>query len=90
MQQVKADVHEMGKKVDKIFTALTGSDMMNDGGLIGRVYRMEKGQRKLEEELEELKRKNIKLAIYQRITWSLAGGGLTAIIGYAIQQAFKH
>lgn len=88
MQRMQNDLHDVKGKVDKMYHALMGNELLEDGGIIGRIKALEVKQKQFEKDLEEEKNKNIKLDIYQKLLWGAAGVTATGIIGYIIQVIF--
>lgn len=90
MTAFKTDMHEMKGKVDKMFTAIIGNELLKDGGLVGQFNRMEIRLDKLETRVDELDETVVKFGLYQKLIWAGIGVTATGILSYLIQVIFKH
>lgn len=91
---MEPNMQEMAKKVDKIYFALMGSDITQDGGLVKRVIEMELEQIELRRDIEKWKdayeekldvviATQTKMRIYISLLWTAAGiiiGGILATL----------
>ena len=80
MKQVHKDLKEMTGKVDKMFYALMGNELAKDGGLVGRIEKLEKRIDNNELDIESIQKKNVGFEIYQKIMWTALGGLLTFVL----------
>src|ERR1035437_6213882 len=90
------EFRELKGQVDKIYHALMGDEMMNDGGMISLVKKhsvnikdiwesVHANNKKFEDKLQVEINKNIKIDIYQKVIYS-GLGGLFILIGTFIYQ----
>lgn len=84
ISSIKKDIHNFNQKFDKLFTALLGSEIGKDGGLVGRIDDLEKQVEKLVTENNELKKENTKRDLYLNIIWAIGGAIFTAIGLYVL------
>lgn len=89
IEQIKQNVTGQGIKVDKMYFALMGSDLANDGGLVGRIKDLEGENKQLREELEKIKTNAIKSDMYLKWIWALVSAFLTGIFMYTLAFVFK-
>lgn len=89
MQDMKTDLHEMQKKVDRLLSAIIGSDLLQDGGIVGRIKLIEKQVNEVELRMIIAEKRNDKLEIYQKILWACGGGVLMGIFTYVLKFIFK-
>ncbi|HEY4207971.1 MAG TPA: hypothetical protein VGM31_14205 [Puia sp.] len=89
MQVPSEDFREMKNKVDKMYYALLGNELTEDGGLIRRVGESEKEIALLHDRIDQLERKNIKGELYLNWLWGLAGFVLSSGFSALIYHLFK-
>ena len=94
-QQIVEDIHIIKNSLTKletrfysIHTALTGSDITKDGGLIGRIIESEKELAMLTVRVETVERKESQRRLYIRIIYGAVGFLLALAISY-LAQKFK-
>lgn len=86
MQQ---DIQQIKEKVDKLFTALMGSEVTEDGGLVGRVKELEQENHSLHEKITQIENANTKSELYIKIIWALCGTIGSGIFFYVLNLIFK-
>jgi hypothetical protein len=89
MEDIKEEIQNINKKVDKMYYALMGSEITKDGGLIARIVKSETSIDILKDEIELLKNRNTKFEVYQRIMWSSLGGVVSMVFAYVINLLIK-
>lgn len=93
--QMQKDIHEIKTKVDDLFTALMGSKVAQDGGLVGRIVELEKENSTLREEIQKtrmelqesiqlLENKAEKSKWMVGVLWIGAGAGLATLISFLL------
>ncbi len=75
IQAIKQDLHGMDRKLDKVMTALMGSDVANDGGLVKRIQELEDQHEDILKKLSKIEIEKTKIELYQKILWAVAGSG---------------
>lgn len=85
MTEVKKDLHEMKSQMNEMYQALIGNKVLNDGGLVGRVHKIEEHMEKLEIRIESIESKSSKMEVYQKIMWSCLGAVSMAVFAYVVQ-----
>ena len=60
VSEVRESQEDMKGKVDQMYYALVGNALGGDGGLVARIRRMEERQDKQDEEMVQMKEKQIK------------------------------
>ena len=89
MEDIKEEIQNINKKVDKMYYALMGSDITKDGGLVARIVKSETRIDILEDEIETLKNRNTKFEVYQKIMWGSLGGVVSMVFAYVINLLIK-
>ena len=83
---MKMDVIEIKTDITSIKTALIGSELTQDGGLVKRMYETESRVDKMDVRLGILENNDEKKGIYIKILWTVAG----AILGAFVVSVFTH
>lgn len=83
------DVGLIKQKVEEISTALLGSNLTKDGGLIKRIVELEIKSDLLEEKIEVQTKKTTAMEIYQKIMWSCAGGAAVMLAKFLFDLILK-
>lgn len=78
-------VESMEEKVDKMFHAMMGSDLLQDGGLIRTVIDLKTENKELKARIDKIESNREKTKIYINLLWLSAG----AFVQYLIQTIFK-
>lgn len=84
ISQMQGDIHEIKTKIDELFTALMGSRLTKDGGLVSRLERLEDENEKLREKIEEMEKKDVKSDTRLNIIWAIIGFAGAALGNYLI------
>lgn len=71
LNSLRDDIAHLNDKVDKLYSALMGSDVTKDGGLVGRIVQLEKDVDILHEDHQRLFKKEFKNEVFQRIAYGL-------------------
>lgn len=79
LQQMRTDITNMKGKVDKMFYALMGNEIGKDGGLVGRIEDLETITDEHGKSIQELKEKDIKIEVYQKVMWTSIGFAAAAL-----------
>ena len=87
--EIKTEIHSFKGKFDELYTALMGSTIGRDGGLVGRIGELETEVEILKKENFELKKDNTKRDLYLNIIWGLGGNILTTIGIFVINYILK-
>jgi hypothetical protein len=88
IRDIKQEVASLSNKVNDVHTAIIGSPLAKDGGMVQRLLDCEAGvehvkeqvvlvEKEMQEKIEEAKRANLKSELYIKIIWGL-GGSLAA------------
>lgn len=86
---MEQDIHEIKLGMKDISTALLGSPLTKDGGLVKRIVELELKAEILESKIEEQDKKTTKIELYQKIMWTSIGGVGMAVVSYVLQFIFK-
>lgn len=95
ISQMQTDIHEIKQKIDDLFTALMGSKVAKDGGLVGRIVELEKensllreeiqkNRKELQQNLDELTKKAEKSNWMIGVLWVGAGAGLAMLVSFLL------
>ena len=84
--QIQIDFAEMKSKIDGVYTALMGSEISKDGGLVGRIINGEEKTEKLDTRVTELEKKDDKRTLYL----SIIIGIISALSGWVISAFISH
>ncbi|MDH7463987.1 hypothetical protein QEG73_21980 [Chitinophagaceae bacterium 26-R-25] len=101
IEHLEMKFNEVGQKVDKMYIALLGSDLTNDGGLVGRINGLEDEVEELRKQIEEevdaleneikkIKEASIKSELYVKILWGVGGAIALLIVRYFFEVISKH
>lgn len=88
MESIEIELKKITAKVDKMYFALLGNELTRDGGLVGRINKLEEVTNKLDEDIEALTKKNLVMQVYQRIMWAAIGGTVGLVFSYVVQLFF--
>lgn len=83
------DLKDVREKVDKMFYALMGNDLTNDGGLIKRIIELEEENLKLRKEMQDMRLDATKAGLYIKIIWGMAGALGASILALALKTMFN-
>lgn len=86
---MKMDVIEIKSDITSIKTALIGSELTQDGGLVKRLYENESRVDKLDIRILELERKEEKKSIYINILWTITGTVFGALVVATVSHFIK-
>jgi len=90
IEQFNTKLSEMNAKFDRVYYALVGNDLAQDGGIIGRVVVLEKEIEIANEQIEKLKADAAKNAQQVKILWSVGGAAVMLIAKALMDYLFKH
>lgn len=90
IRDIKQEVAALSDKVNDVHTAIIGSPLAKDGGMVRRLLDCENGvlqvkehlvmvEKGMQEKIEEAKRANLKSALYIKIIWGLGASVLTGL-----------
>lgn len=86
---LRAEVMKIGidlnARVGKLFDIITGDDVWMDGGMVGRIKHTTKEIARLEEELDDFTRKQVKYNVYTTVMWICVGAVGMAILALIFQ-----
>lgn len=82
LMEMQKDIKNLVEAVKDLKTAVVGSPVTKDGGLVKRIE-------DLENQVEDLKTKFIKNDIYLRWIWALGGFAGSALFTYVLKIIFK-
>lgn len=84
---VAKDVHEIkntltkfGMKLELVYNALIGNEILKDGGLVADLLIQKSEIRALTQRVNVLEGREDKRQVYIRITWGVVGALLTALV----------
>lgn len=87
MEQIThEDFHRMKLQVDKMYTALIGNEITQDGGLVGQIKNIDHRQNKLDERMGKMEKTIIKMAVYIKLFWASIGSTATAVFSLIIKK----
>ena len=86
---MKLDVIEIKSGLVDIKTALLGSPLTQDGGLIKRVFENESRMDKLTIRVSEIERREDKQNVYIKILWTIGGTALVLLAGAIVTHYIK-
>lgn len=89
IQQIKSQVSNLSEKLTEVHTALVGSNMARDGGLIQRVIDSESEVAALKKRIDDIESKNDRTEFHVKIIWLLGGTTLALIFTYVLKLIFK-
>ena len=78
--ELKKDVENIDENVGKLLTALIGSGLDNQTGLIYDIGQMKQKQKQIEEKIETITNKNIEYSVYFKILGFVSGALLLSTI----------
>lgn len=85
MQGMQDRIKGIENKMDKLYLALMGSDLTNDGGLVKRIIDLEVEVEKLKTEVEKDRKARIKTEVYVYFLWAVGGGLVVTIVSRVIE-----
>jgi hypothetical protein len=87
--EIKSDVADIKKKLAEMYTALMGSSLTKDGGLVNRVIESENQIELLTLRITEIEKNGHKHKLYLSIIWAIGGAIGTSIILAIISHFIK-
>ena len=88
-KDLQKDMHEVKLKVSEMYYALMGNPLSKDGGLIGRIDRIEKRLEnnddrmdKQEKRIDKQDEKQSIITVYQKVAYIIGGAIGSAILNY--------
>lgn len=86
---MERDIHSIKQGLEEISTALLGSKLTKDGGLVRRIDDLEHRAEELEEKIEEHEKRTTRMEIYQKIMWTCTGGASVLLVKFILEIIFK-
>jgi proline dehydrogenase len=87
--KISEEVHDLKNKINKLYAALLGSELAQDGGLVARIQNLEKVAETIDKKVERVELGNAKTAIYVKIIWLMSGFVLASIMTIILQNTLK-
>lgn len=82
IKEIKEQFSDMREKVDKMYYALIGNELAQDGGLVQRIKDNEIEVVKMQKQIDALVKRHDRNALYLKIIWTMVGTiGTGACIG---------
>lgn len=88
IKAIKEDVSKVGGQVREMYTALMGSEIGKDGGLVKRIVGLEEENIELRKEIQEMKMEAAKAGLYIKIIWGMAGALASTLTALALKTMF--
>lgn len=89
IQQIKEQVSDLSGKLNEVHTALVGSNMAKDGGLIQRVIDGETELADLKKRIETIEFEKGQDRFYIKVIWGLGGTLIAFIFAFILKLIFK-
>lgn len=89
IQQIKTEVTNLSSKLTEVHTALVGSNMAKDGGLIQRVIDSENEVAALKKRVEIIEFEKKQDRFYIKVIWGLGGTLIAFIFAFILKLIFK-
>lgn len=89
VSNITVDVAEMKSDIKEMYTALLGSKLTQDGGMVERLKSQERRVLIVEEELRLIKEKAVTAALHVKIMWTMGGAIAAAILISVLRAAFN-
>lgn len=89
IHQMQEDIRGIKNKLDQLFTALMGSEIAKDGGLVSRLERLEDENEKLRGKIEDMEKNTVKSDTRLNIIWALIGFVGASLGGFLINYITK-
>lgn len=86
ISEIKNDVFEIKSKMDEMYTALMGSTLSKDGGLVARIIAGEEQIEKLSARITEMEKKEDRRMLYLSIIIAI----ISALSGWVISAFISH
>lgn len=94
IKDIKVQMGTIGSQMTDCLHALVGNAIGKDGGLVGRIERIETNFKafkdEVEEELRTIKEEAAKSRFHLNVIWACTGAVGMGILGYVLQLIFKH
>jgi len=88
IREMKSDMGDLRGKINEIHTAIMGSSMTQDGGLVQRLRDVESRQAEMERNLHKIETYRISDVKVRRTLWTV-GLAISSLLGYIISY-FTH
>lgn len=95
IRDIKADLARLcdnmegfNKNMDEMYTALLGSKITKDGGIVGRLLELEKDAIDMRRQVDDLKRDIVKQSVRLAVVWTLAGALAASLLALALKAMF--
>lgn len=93
IRDIKKEVADLSGKVNDVHTAIIGSPLAKDGGMVQRLEDCEKNvedvRQKLEDFEKELQERTLKSELYIKIIWGLGGSIAAGLFTSVLYYFFK-
>jgi len=93
IRDIKKEVADLSGKVNDVHTAIIGSPLAKDGGMVQRLEDCEKSVERVSEKLEnfekDLQERTLKSELYIKIIWGLGGSIAAGIFTSLLYYIFK-
>lgn len=83
---IKQDVNKLFSTLNEVHQAIVGSNIGKDGGLVQRIFDLEKYADVLETRVLTIEKKKIKLDLHVKVLWGGGGAILLAFIIWVLNQ----
>lgn len=100
IRDIKQEVGTLSGKIDEVHSALIGSPLAKDGGMVQRLLDCENGieevkedlvlvEKTMQEKIEEAKLANMKSELYIKIIWGLGGTICAGVFAFIVHLIFN-
>jgi len=89
LEKLEREIHEIKSTLNLVHTAIVGSELGKDGGIVKRLFSVETLVEDFEKRLDIAEKKQIKYNVYTIIMWVCLGAVGMSIFAYVLQLVNK-
>lgn len=89
IEQIKLRMTSLGSQMDKMYFALMGNEIAQDGGLVRRIVDLETDVKEIKEQLIEINADASKNRWHVNVMWGAGGAVIMALFSLFLSYIFK-
>ncbi len=86
---MEQEITKLKNIVGQLVSAIQGNELTGDGGISGRLNKLEKSNLEIKDEIIHIKDDNVVKNFQVKLLWAFAGALAALIVAYMFQVMFK-